>query len=248
MSLPVEFKPKKNFSLVRFGRDNDGGYLIGLNTVQSAKSLISFGILDDCSFENDFKAKNPVGIFCFDYIDYKSYWIRRIYNDIGASIYNFNFSFFKTILRYFEFKSFFKDKDNFIYKKNLVKGSLKEIIESTQIIGKPFFIKIDIEGSEYRLLNELIFYQNFLTGLVIEFHDVDLNQEKISEFINSFNLELTHIHPNNFGLKDESGDPKVIEMTFEKNPSIKEGLNKLPNDLDQPCDSKNEEVKLNFLK
>ena len=55
-----------------------------------------------------------------------------------------------------------------------------------------------------------------MTGLVIEFHDVDLHQEKILEFINNFNLELTHIHPNNFGLKDDNGDPKVIEMTFEK--------------------------------
>ena len=248
MSLPIEFKPKKNFSLIRLGRDNDGGYLIGFNSIKSAKTLISFGILDDCSFENDFKKNNPVGIFCFDLTNYKSYWIRRIYNDIGASIYNFNFSFLKTIKRYFEFKSFFKDKDNFLYKKNLIKGSLKEIIESTKIIQKPFFIKIDIEGSEYRLLNEIIFYQDHLTGLVIEFHDVDLHQEKILEFINNFNLELTHIHPNNFGLKDDNGDPKVIEMTFEKIPLIKKGTNKLPNELDQPCDSKSKEIELNFLK
>ncbi len=247
MSLPIEFKPKKNFSLIRFGRDNDGGYLIGFNTIKNAKSLISFGILDDCSFENDFKKKNPVEIFCFDHTDYKSYWIRRIYNDIGASIYNFNFSFFKTIQRYFEFKRFFKKKENFLYKKHLIKGSLKEIIESTKIIKKPFLIKIDIEGSEYRLLNEILLYQNFLTGIIIEFHDVDLNQEKISKFIKNLNLELTHIHPNNFGLKDENGDPKVIEMTFEKNPLIKEGYNQLPNDLDQPCDLKNQEIKLNFL-
>lgn len=248
MSLPIEFKPKKNFSLIRLGRDNDGGYLIGFNTIKNAKSLISFGILDDCSFENDFKKKNPVEIFCFDLTDYKSYWIRRIYNDIGASIYNLNFSFFKTIKKYFEFKRFFKKKENFLYEKNLIKGSLKEIIESIKIIKKPFLIKIDIEGSEYRLLNEILLYQNFLIGLIIEFHDVDLNQEKISKFINNFNLELTHIHPNNFGLKDENGDPKVIEMTFEKNPLIKEGLNQLPNDLDQPCDLKDQEIKLNFLK
>ena len=86
-----------------------------------------------------------------------------------------------------------------------------------------------------------------MTGLIIEFHNVDLNQKKISEFINNFNLELTHIHPNNFGLKDENGDPKVIEMTFEKTPLVNEGTNDLPNDLDQPCDSKNEEIELNFF-
>ena len=37
-------------------------------------------------------------------------------------------------------------------------------------------------------------------------------------------------------------------MSFEKNPLIEEGLNNLPNDLDQPCDSKNQEIELNFLK
>lgn len=249
MSLPAGYKPKKNFSLIRLGRDNDGGYLIGYNTIKNTKSLISFGILDDCSFENDFKRKNSVEIFCFDLTDYKSYWIRRIYNDFGSSIYNFNFSFLKnTIKRYFEFKRFFEAEENFLYKKNIIKGSLKELMENLNMIKKPFLIKIDIEGSEYRLLDEILFHQKFLTGLVIEFHDVDLNQEKISEFIKNFNLELTHIHPNNFGLKDENGDPKVIEMTFEKNPLIEEGLNNLPNDLDQPCDSKNQEIELNFLK
>ena len=36
---------------------------------------------------------------------------------------------------------------------------------------------------------------------------------------------------------------------FEKIPLIKKGTNKLPNELDQPCDSKNErKIELNFLK
>lgn len=247
MSLPTIFKPKKNFSLVRLGRNNDGGYLIGYNSIKNAKCLVSFGILDDCSFEEGFKRKNSVEIFCFDLTNYKSYWIRRIYNDLGASVYNLNFSFLKTIKKYLEFKKFFGKEKNFLYRKNIIKGSFKELIDSSNLIKKPFLIKIDIEGSEYRLLEEILFYQKFLTGLVIEFHDVDLHQEKISEFIKNFNLELTHIHPNNFGLTDEKGDPKVIEMTFEKTPLIREGLNILPNDLDQPCDVKNKEIKLNFL-
>ena len=118
MSLPIEFKPKKNFSLIRLGRNNDGGYLIGNNTIKNTKSLLSLGILDDCSFENDFKKKNSVEIFCFDLIDYKSYWIRRIYNDLGASIYNLNFSFLKnTLKRYFEFKKFFKKKKKLSFQK-----------------------------------------------------------------------------------------------------------------------------------
>ena len=247
MSLPIEFKPKKNYSLIRLGRNNDGGYLIGYNTVQNAQSLISFGILDDCSFEKDFKNKNLVDIFCFDHTDYKSYWIRRIYNDLGASIYNFNFSFLKnTILRYFEFKKFFKEKKNFLFKKNIIKGSLKELLECTNLIKKPLLIKIDIEGSEYRLLDEILFYQKFLTGLVIEFHDVDLNKDKIIDFSNKLNLELVHIHANNFGGVDSKNNPLVLEISYSRNPKKIGNFPKIPNVLDRPNDTKRREVNLIF--
>ena len=59
-------------------------------------------------------------------------------------------------------------------------------------------------------------YQDKLSGVVIEFHDVDINKKIISKFIANFDLILTHIHPNNFGGVDEFGDPLVIEMTFLK--------------------------------
>ena len=66
------------------------------------------------------------------------------------------------------------------------------------------------------MLEELIEVQDKICGLVIEFHDIDLHIEKINNFINSFKLTLTHIHPNNYGATDPSGNPTVIELTFEK--------------------------------
>ena len=54
MSLPNIFKPLKNFKLSRVGRDNDGGYLVSNHSILKAKNLISFGILDDISFEENF--------------------------------------------------------------------------------------------------------------------------------------------------------------------------------------------------
>ena len=47
---------------------------------------------------------------------------------------------------------------------------------------KPVFFKIDIEGSEYRILDDLINYQKVIEGLVVEFHNVDLHLEKISKY------------------------------------------------------------------
>lgn len=55
--LPKLFKPKNLYKLIRLGRPNDGGYLVELNSILNTKTLISFGISSDWSFEEDFKKK-----------------------------------------------------------------------------------------------------------------------------------------------------------------------------------------------
>ena len=94
--------------------------------------------------------------------------------------------------------------------------------------------KIDIEGSEYRILQELIEIQDSICALIIEFHDIDLHLEKIIYFTKEFDLTLTHIHPNNYGEKDKNGNPTVVELTFERNPTANSNDLSLPNISDQP--------------
>ena len=53
-----------------------------------------------------------------------------------------------------------------------------------------------------------------MCGLVIEFHDIDLHIEKIKNFINSFNLTLTHVHPNNYGAVDSKWKPHCYRVNF----------------------------------
>ena len=114
------------------------------------------------------------------------------------------------------------------------------------ILWALFFFKIDIEGSEYRILDELIEFQDLLCGLAVEFHDLDLNLYKVENFIKNFNLSLTHIHPNNYGFIDSRNIPSVLEMTFEKNPAESNENLIFPNKLDQPNDPKNKDIKLTF--
>ena len=65
--------------------------------------------------------------------------------------------------------------------------------------------------------------------------------EKIKNFINKINLDITHIHANNFGIADLNGNP-TVEITFEKQ-SKKIGENfELPNKLD----TKNNPLKKDF--
>ena len=246
MTLPITFKPKKNYDLARFGRDNDGGYLVSKKTILETDHLISFGILDDTSFESDFLKTNKVPIICFDHTINKSYWKKRFFNDIGAAIYNLNFKYIKnTFDRFFESKNFFKLSNVKLLNETVSNGYIKKII-SKENFKKNLFFKIDIEGSEYRLLEELVEFQGIMCGLVIEFHDIDLHLEKINNFINSFNLTLTHVHPNNYGAVDSNGNPTVIELTFEKNPPEISGNPNFPNLLDQKCNPNSKDIVLKF--
>ena len=106
------------------------------------------------------------------------------------------------------------------------------------------FLKIDVEGAEYRFLDDLISNQNRISGLVIELHDCDIHLKKIKEFIRSFDLNLIHIHANNHApIKLEDGLPVVIELTFSKFSELSNS-NNLPNILDMPCNKNEGEIQL----
>ena len=64
--LPKEFKPDGLFDLVRVGKNNDGGYLISKKNLEKSEYLLSFGISDDFSFEEDFKKYKNTKIISFD--------------------------------------------------------------------------------------------------------------------------------------------------------------------------------------
>ena len=243
--MPFEkiLKPQHEYDLMRIGRDNDGGYIVEKNSFKNSENLISLGIGDDWSFEEDFLIKHSnVNIKCFDEVLDKKFLLKRIIRQFIFIFYNRNFSLLKErILIYF---SFLKIKKKIQFnKKKIFYNDLNKILSNQT---NNVFLKIDIEGSEYRILDDLLLNQNKIIGLVIEFHDCDLHKEKIIKFINSLNLTLVHIHGNNVGEKDLNSDITVLELTFSKDPKKVSDTNILPNKLDMPNSSGRREVALNF--
>lgn len=203
----------------RIGKDFDGGYLVCSDDILNTDILLSFGIGDDWSFEKSFYQKKKIEIRAFDgSISSGKFLLRAIKRIIQLKI---DKKLINMCFSYWDFKSFFRGDRCFqdLYVSNFSRPNKTVNLESifSDLFNKSIFVKMDIEGDEYSLLNILTKYQIYMSGLVIEFHDVHKNLYSINKFIKEMNLNLIHIHPNNFGGVDrESGVPAVVEFTFSR--------------------------------
>ena len=248
--LPTKFKPKGTFNLIRLGKDNDGGYLVEKNSINGSKSLIAMGIGKDWSFEKDFYSLNPKKINAYDHTVTIFFWIKFFIKKILRVLLGQFSAPYQGMLTFLDYKNFFTG-DVVFFKEKVGSGkqstiSVNQAIERLDKNDMPVFFKIDIEGSEYVILDQLISNNENIIGLVIEFHYVGKNQNKIEKFIDLFPLELVHIHPNNNRKTDDKGDPNTLEMTFAKSPKMLSDKLVLPNELDQKNAPLKDEINLNF--
>tara|TARA_B100001996_G_scaffold121944_1_gene92192 strand:- start:10781 stop:11617 length:837 start_codon:yes stop_codon:yes gene_type:complete len=271
VKLPNYLKPYENKNIIRLGNDYDGGYLVDKESVLSTDVLISIGISYDWSFERDFFKLNKCETYAYDGSVGKSFFYAKIKTRIKNifKIRSLNY-FTKTIwwillpIRFYLFFNnykFSKKKKHyemFVYEnepsldiKYFIKknGYNPKFLRFNKIFKKiseekNIFLKIDIEGEEYQLLDSIMQLENRLTSLVIEFHNLnEVNYQILQDFINKFKLTLSHTHINISGSFNEDQTPKVIELTFIKNLKKDNKVNSLPHPLDMdtfPTDIKYE--------
>ena len=232
--LPRKFQPAATYHLIRLGRSHDGGYLVDPVSVAKAESLVSFGLSTDWSFERDFLGINDVPLLAYDgTIAAKSLFraCRRNFLRIRLQ------KLFHSVCTLIDYYSFFKHP-RVHHRLNVGYDSRKSVSLSTLLKKEnpktPIFIKMDIEGSEYRVLDDLLKHSSIISGLVVEFHDVDLHRERILSFVEGFPLTLVHTHSNNCGqLVDPAGDPITLELSFSACPTETASRPSIPHPLDQ---------------
>jgi len=254
--------PIKNSNLLRLGNKNDGGYIVSREIVNNAEILVSFGISNDWSFEEDLILKSRCNyIVCYDHsVSKKIFFKEAIRMLFSAIAYPKNLNYkINRIKNYFQYINFFNQK-NIIHIEKKVSNNIVNELNNIDIqnvfknfSSKKILLKIDIEGSEYRILNDICKIKDKLIGIIIEFHDIDLNINKIQDFIDSISeFKILHIHGNNCGEVDNEGNPTIIEMTllninlikynFEEFNNQKYPLNK----IDFPNDPFKKDIKLEF--
>jgi hypothetical protein len=250
--LSKKLKPSKLYDLIRVGKENDGGYLICKKSSLESNLLFSFGISDDFSFEKQFKDINNCKIIAYDPSSTNNFFIKKIL----IALLKLDLTLFvKNIINFINFLMFFGQKNCSLIKKKIAMKtnqhfnsiSIKDIFNLTDKSSKIFF-KIDIEGSEYRILDDLINFSKNMSGLTIEFHDVDLNINRILDFVKKFDLTLVHIHPNNYSNLGIDNIPTTLELSFSKNPVIIKKTLCFPHKLDQKNDKFSKNINLIFKK
>lgn len=248
--LPTLFAPKGFSNAKRLGRSNDGGYLIEAEDVKLTKLLLSLGVNDDWSFERDFCEDSGAALIAYDgsvgFYEFLKLAIKNL------PILHRPLSVFHYISTAISYRSFFSGNRRHIkqhvgYNNEDKSVSMSQIFDglSDQFPEKSLFLKVDIEGSEYRILDAIISNQNRLVGMAIEFHDVDLHIDRIKKFISEFDLNLVHIHANNYAPVIENGIPLAIECTFSRL-AVHSNGSSVPHKLDQPNKSNEPEILFKF--
>jgi len=248
--------------LIRVGSLDDGGYVVPISNIQDSEILISMGISDNWDFEKDFSKISSAKILAYDDTITSKYWINRFKKDLLKFL---KLKIFKPrkiykMFQFIDFIIFFKknNKNKFFLKRvgndknsiNINEINLNEIKDNHKI-----FLKIDIEGSEYEILDQIVSIKKKILGMVIEFHEVSSNLDKIKKFLKALenDLKLVHVHANNYSLKENDQFPSAIELTISKYDKISDKsnetskLNEYPLEgLDFPNSKRSPDIKIIF--
>ena len=244
--LPIELRPRKVPELVRLGRGCDGGYVIDQRSVLGSDWLLGLGLSTDWSFEQDFFNFIDVPIAVYDGSVGSWVFARKLIQDVAKMPFKKLAGMrsqetprnYYTVLK--EYPKFFSGKIRH-YKQHVGRDippkeiTLKSIFEKS--IPKSvnnIFLKMDIEGSEYSTLDNVINESERLSGTVIEFHSVPKMMGEILEFIDKFELGICHVHCNNALPLNDLAVPEIIEVSFTKyETKLSENI-QLPNKYDKP--------------
>jgi hypothetical protein len=220
-----DFHPVACDSLARIGNTNDGGYVVPVKAVRAAHALLSFGLSHDWTFERDFKKHNPDAIVhCYDHT--VSVWTSLQYS-IGQLLRFFLLfrpSALRKTLAWIDYRKFFQSEAiHFKQKISRDNGSENGIDNATIDDAfnripeeRPVFVKMDIEGSEYHVLDDLLRHSKDIVAMAIEFHDVDTVTDQFKSLVEKIKRDfyIVHIHGNNLGGVTSFNFPIAPEITF----------------------------------
>ena len=250
--------------LIRIGNAGDGGYVIPARSLDAVEHLVSIGISDDWTFEEEAARRSPaIRIDGYDRTSgslvFLYYGVRDLVSLMqGKNPKKFSHRILKWLKLSYKFRVFWCRQHSF-HRKWVVlsKESPKEIDLASVFARVPqssiLALKIDIEGNEYAMsqivLEEMTRRVNQIQLVVMEFHNTITMRQEFLNFVESISklLPIVHIHGNNFGQIGQDGFPEVVEITFAAQQYVSdEKTLKFPHYLDSPCNPTEPDIAFSF--
>ena len=245
--------------LIRLGRKNDGGYVVPQLILEETEFLLSLGISDDWSFDEHFLSLRPhLRVHAYDHTISKKIFTSKI---VRSAIKLFlGKSSIREISRAIKLRSAYKKffTGNVKHFQERIHNRRDDGQDATfqmifdRIDSERVFLKMDIEGSEYRVIDDLLKHSSRIIAMAIEFHDTDPLRLTFCDAVRRLQdrYEIVHLHANNMGPIAVDLVPETLEITFLRKEfcSHTGKRSKLPIDLDEPNDPVRADYSLNFDK
>lgn len=205
----------ESYSLSRFGSVHDGGYILTDSAVLSSKFMISGGVGSNVEFESDILEFNSDIMLIL--VDGSTSFYRFLFRPIK---YLFSTSFFvhcENSSRFFKVKAKSKFEKMYIDEDTSISFFLKKY----GLADQKGILKLDIEGSEWSILNDILLNISNFNAICIEFHFISSHKERLEEFIqnlitNNFRV-LSYSVNNAVKFNTENECPEILEITFVQN-------------------------------
>jgi hypothetical protein len=245
--------------LIRVGPTNDGGYVIPEFLIEEADFLVSFGLDEDWSFDEHFKKLNPrIRIHAYDHTISERLLLRRLLGSIARTC--LGKSSLKNVSRRFRllksYSAFFSNSGKHFQERVYSRPDLSYDTTLDKVFARAnserVFLKIDIEGSEYRIIDDILKFADRIVGMVIEFHDTEPLRSVFATSIRRLqaDFEIVHLHANNCSGIGRDQLPEVLEITFIKKSRCQNDMKRtsLPIPLiDSPNNSSVDDYRMKFI-
>jgi hypothetical protein len=232
------YRPVALDDLVRVGRAHDGGYVISRRTVDAARVLVGLGINDDWSFEEAFVAANPgVRVVGVDGSVSAQVFRRRAGRHLVGALRGLvrgrrsvlltemrdavhDHAVARSLSRFFDGRRHHFVPCYFEPSDSPTSVSWPTLAERFGVLGSggcDVFLKMDIEGAEYRTLEGVLRDAHRLAGVAIEFHDLDRDWDRFAALMEALmrTFAVAHLHGNNcVPLIGGTATPAVLEVSL----------------------------------
>lgn len=209
--------------LIRVGKANDGGYVLPDWLVKESDFLGSFGLNNDWSFDEQFRQLNPTAVIHgYDHsISERVFAIRLAKSVVKVGLgrarpgdVSEGFSTLRSYRQFFQGTAQHFPQRIFNRLDTPRDVTLKEVLERTS--ARKSLLKIDIEGCEYRIVDDVIRSADRILGLVIEFHDTEPLRHVFVDSVKKLqeHFGIVHLHANNAVGVAADGLPELLEVTF----------------------------------